>query len=277
MRFFLLLLFVSELCFAYPDKPIRFLIPSGPGGGVDMVARIVSRKMTEKFDKSVIADNRGGAGGIVAFNILLDSPKDGYTIALHNNGIQEEFVKNHSLKEIQTVARQPVALSVVSSLNVKSINEFISYAKTNPYKIHFGHGGIGSVIHIASLEFEKMYGVSFTYLPYKGGYTSILPMFTNETQMVIIGMSAMIPYRQSEKIKILAISGDNRSNLAPEIPTFKEQGYKYNFHIWYSVVTHDNLPKNVTDKLVNVIKNIDSESFTKLGINKWTVTRNKGE
>lgn len=278
MRLFLMLfLLLSELCFAYPDKPIRFIIPGAAGSGVDLISRIVTRQMSEEFGKNVIADNRGGAGGLVGFNILLDSPKDGYTMALHNNGIQEEFIKNNPLKEIQTVATSIVALAVVSNLNVKNVSEFISYAKSNPNKIYYGTGGVGSLIHIGTSEFEKMYGLSLVHVPYKGGVTAIIPMFTNETQMIIIALSAILPFKQNEKIKILAVSGNNRSDLAPEIPTFKELGYKYDFHAWYSVVTHDNLPKDVTDKLVKVIRNINPESFTKIGVNKWTVTRNKGE
>lgn len=271
--FFILSLAVTNTAASWPSKPVRLLVPVAAGGGADQVARILARRMDQQFGQPVIVDNRGGAGGAVAFNVLLAAPADGHTVLLMSNGEQEEILKRNPLVELQTVARMPVTLSVISALNLADLDSLLLYARRNPGRLHYGTGGVGSVLHVAAQEFERMYRLQLNHVPYKGGAQAILPMLSGETQVLFMGIGPMLGYRQNDRIRILAIAGQGRSALAPEIATFAEQGSGFNFHIWYALVTNQGVPAQARQRLIEAVRSVDSNEYTKLGATKWTVTR----
>jgi tripartite-type tricarboxylate transporter receptor subunit TctC len=268
-----LILFGANLVWA--DQPLRLLVPVAPGGGADIVARIVAQNMMQQWGHTVVVDNRGGAGGAVAFNLLLQSPRDGRTVILMSNGEQEEIFARNALRELHTVARQPVTVSVISALGVKNLAEMIVYAQKNLDQLRYGTGGVGSPLHMAAREFERTHGVILNHVPYKGGAAAILPMLSQETHMVFMGIAPMLGYRFHDKIKILAVTGTHRSPLAPEIPTFREQGSAYDYHIWYSIVAREPIPQHMQKLWIDAVRSIDPGEFSKLNIDKWTTTRNK--
>lgn len=256
----------------YPNKPLRFLVPAAVGGGADIVARIAANQLMYDLKENVVVDNRGGAGGILAFETLLNAPADGYTIIVMSNGAQEEMFAKNPLKEITTIARQPITLSINTQVPASSVKEFVSLAKSNPGLLKYGSGGVGSVIEAASKDFEKIAHVSFIHVPYRGGATAIIPVISGETQIIFTGVAPMLPFKN--KVKMLAVTGPKRSSLIPDVPTFTEQGYpNYDYHVWYSLVVHKNVPKEIDLLLNKSIHNINEEQFTRIGIEKWTIKR----
>ena len=275
MRFvlFYLLLCLSTSATAWPDRPVRLLVPVAPGGGADQMARILARHWEQQFNQPVIVDNRGGAAGAVAFNVLLSAAPDGHTVLLMSNGEQEEMVRRNPLVEIQTVARMPITVSVIAALGIQDLNSLISHARRNPGRLHYGTGGVGSVLHVAAREFERMYSVSLAHVPYKGGAQAIIPMLSGETQVLFMGIGPMLGYRHNDRIKILAIAGDRRSPQAPEIATFAEQGSGFDFYIWYALVGNQGIPEQARQRMIQTVRSVDSSEYTRLGASKWTITR----
>lgn len=239
----------------YPTKPVKFVVGFSPGSSIDIVARVVADKLSAVLDQSVIVENKPGAGGNIAAGYVARSMKDGYTLMVAANSLAISpaiykdlgFDPTKDLAAVAYIGIGPVDLKVNKKLNINSLKELIAYAKEHPGKLNYSSSGVGGTPHMATKLFEQVTGTELTHIPYKGGGDALSALMGGQVDMLINPLLGSV---ESDKIKSLAITGDQRSLLAPDVPTFKELGYpKYDVGVYYGIVGPSGMPADVVDKL----------------------------
>ena len=244
----------------YPVKPVRLIVPSAPGGGTDIAARLIAQGLTESLGQAVVVDNRGGAGGIAGVTVAAKlSAPDGYTLLLGSNGHLSfaaainpklPYDPQKDLTPISLVANQPFVLAVSSAVAANSIRELITMAKAKPGVITYGSGGAGSASHLGVELFQLRSGVTLMHIPYKGTGPGMSALMSGELQVLMAGLATVLPQAKSGKIKVLAVSGSQRSRMAPEVPTVAEAGVAgYEFNVWYGMMAPGGTPRPIVTKL----------------------------
>ena len=244
----------------YPVKPVRLIVPSAPGGGTDIAARLIAQGLTESLGQAVVVDNRGGAGGIAGVTVAAKlSAPDGYTLVLGSNGHLSfaaainpklPYDPQKDLTPISLVANQPFVLAVSSAVAANSIRELITMAKAKPGVITYGSGGAGSASHLGVELFQLRSGVTLMHIPYKGTGPGMSALMSGELQVLMAGLATVLPQAKSGKIKVLAVSGSQRSRMAPEVPTVAEAGVAgYEFNVWYGMMAPGGTPRPIVTKL----------------------------
>ena len=264
--FFALLGINMPVAFAqnYPVKPVRLIVPSAPGGGTDIAARLIAQGLTESLGQAVVVDNRGGAGGIAGVTVAAKlSAPDGYTLLLGSNGHLSfaaainpklPYDPQKDLTPISLVANQPFVLAVSSAVAANSIRELITMAKAKPGVITYGSGGAGSASHLGVELFQLRSGVTLMHIPYKGTGPGMSALMSGELQVLMAGLATVLPQAKSGKIKVLAVSGSQRSRMAPEVPTVAEAGVPgYEFNVWYGMMAPGGTPRPIVTKLATEI------------------------
>jgi len=216
----------------YPAKPIRLIVPFVPGGGTDLIARILSQRLTEPLGQTVIVDNRPGAGGVIGAELVAKSPPDGYTLLMGTPGpltINPALLAKmpYTLEDFAPIALttiSPFILVVHPSVPAKSVKELIALAKSKPNSLNFGSAGQGSVAHLAGEQFKALAGVQIVHIPYKGGGQSLTDLLAGQLQMVIDNLPTVWPQIRQGKLRALAVGTKTRSALVPEYPTMAEAG-----------------------------------------------------
>jgi tripartite-type tricarboxylate transporter receptor subunit TctC len=252
---------------SYPDRPIRAIASQGPGGLSDVFMRALADELGPALGQTVVVENRVGAAGSIGARACADSPPDGYTICILNNEsmiINPIILKNMSLdplKELTHVTRlfylQHV-FAVNASLNVKTFDELAALAKSKPKTMNYLTPSLSKVAFMEA--FNKKYGVDFVRVPFKGGGDAVNSMMSGTTPVAIFGIGNLIQLMRSGKIVGLAVDGDKRSPLAPDIPTFKQQGYTV--HVWassFGIHMPAGVPTPIVDKLNKAIVKIVSK------------------
>ena len=248
----------------YPVKPVRLIVPSAPGGGTDIAARLIAQGLTESLGQAVVVDNRGGAGGIAGVTVAAKlSAPDGYTLLLGSNGHLSfaaainpklPYDPQKDLTPISLVANQPFVLAVSSAVAANSIRELITMAKAKPGVITYGSGGAGSASHLGVELFQLRSGVALMHIPYKGTGPGMSALMSGELQVLMAGLATVLPQAKSGKIKVLAVSGSQRSRMAPEVPTVAEAGVPgYEFNVWYGMMAPGGTPRPIVTKLATEI------------------------
>jgi tripartite-type tricarboxylate transporter receptor subunit TctC len=242
---------------AYPDRPIHLYVPYPAGGPNDVIARLVAKKLEDKFGQAVIVENRPGGSGNTAVATAARSAPDGYTLILHAMTYAVNpwlFAKpGYSLDQliaVSIVTRGPLVLVVHRSLGAKSVQELIALAKSRPGTINFGSGGIGSSPHLAGELFTQMANVDMQHIPYKGTNDLIADLLTGRVPVVFLSPLIAKPQVENGKLLALGITSDKRSPSWPETPTIAEAGLPgYAMEAWYAVLAPKGTPKDVIDKL----------------------------
>jgi tripartite-type tricarboxylate transporter receptor subunit TctC len=242
----------------YPTKPVRMIVPFAPGGGTDIIARLVAQALTEKWGQTVVIDNRGGGGGIVGIKLATESAPDGYTMVLCSLGVSYApalypklpFDPQKDLLPISRVAQQPFIYVVTPALGVNSMKELIAMAKSKPGQIRYGSGGAGGASHLGTELLKVMTGTDMQHIPYKGTGPALNAMLGNEIQMQLIGISSVVPHLKTGRMKALAVSGAQRSSAAPEVPTVAESAVPgYAFDVWYGMLFPAGTPRALVRKV----------------------------
>jgi tripartite-type tricarboxylate transporter receptor subunit TctC len=243
----------------YPNKSIRLVVPSAPGGGTDIIARMIGQGLTDIWGQTVVVDNRGGAGGIAGVTIVAkQSAPDGYTMVLGSVGhltfapaIERNLAYDpqKDLAPISMAAVQPFVLAVTNSLPVKSVKDLIALCKAKPGTVSYGSGGSGAASHL-SVELMMMdAGFKMLHVPYKGSNPALLAAITGEVQVAFAGLQTVLPHSRAGKVRALAVTGAKRAKIAPELPTIAEAGVPgYAFDVWYGLAFPGGTPRAIIAK-----------------------------
>jgi tripartite-type tricarboxylate transporter receptor subunit TctC len=220
----------------YPTKPLRMIIPFAPGGASDVVARLLSPGLIKELGQQVVIDNRGGASGNIGVEVAARAPADGYTILLGNigtmainPGLFPKFPINpvRDFVGVTQVVDVPTALVIHPSLTVKSVKEFIEYAKANPNKLDFGTAGPGSNGRLEMELFMRATGIQLVHIPYKGGAgASAIGLLSGEVKCAFTTLASVMTHVKAGKLKVLGVAAPNRVETLPDVPSFPEIGYK---------------------------------------------------
>ena len=203
----------------YPQRPVRLVVPFAPGGGTDIIARLIAQDLTQAWGQPVVVDNRGGSGGIVGTEIAAKAAPDGYTMVLCSLGLSYlpalysklPFDTGRDLLPVSRVATQPFIYVALPSLGVSSIKELIALAKAKPGEIRYGSGGSGGSSHLGTELLRTMTGISLAHVPYKGTGPALTAMLAGEVHVQLIGISSVVPHMKSGRMRALAVSGAKRS------------------------------------------------------------------
>jgi tripartite-type tricarboxylate transporter receptor subunit TctC len=272
----------------YPNKSIRLVVPSAPGGGTDIIARLIAQGLTDSWGQTVVVDNRGGAGGIAGVTIVArQSAPDGYTMVLGSVGhltfapaIERTLAYDpqKDLAPITLAAVQPFVLTVSNSLPVKSVKDLIALAKARPGKISYGSGGSGTASHLSVELMMLDGGFSMLHVPFKGSNPAIIAVIAGEIQVAFAGLQTALPHAKSGKLRALAVTGAKRAQFAPELPTIAEAGVPgYAFDVWYGLAFTGGTPRAIVrkahDGVVKVLQAPDvSGRFAAAGVEPMTST-----
>ena len=245
----------------YPTKPVRILVPYGPGGATDIIARIVAAKLTESLGQSFVVENRPGANGNIALEAAAKAAPDGYTLLVGNvstNAINETIYAHQltirpsrDLIAVTKLVEIPHIVVASAALPASNIAELIALAKKEPGKINFASVGLGSYPHLDMERFMKAAGVEFTHVPYKGGAGQAIPaMVAGEVQLAFFNMASLLPHIRSGRLKALAAIPAQRLPELPNVPTLAEQGFPgIGTNAWQGMFAPAATPKPVVDRL----------------------------
>jgi len=250
---------------AYPDKPIRLIVPQPPGGTSDILARVLALKLAENLRQQIIIDNRAGASGTIGTDLAAKSPPDGYTLVLvytthaTTPGIYGKLPYDPvaDFAPITLAAAAPLLLVVHPKIPVTSVKELIAYAKTRPGELNFCSAGNGSGSHLAGELFNTMTGVKLTHIPYKGSGLAITELIGGQVQLMFAGIVPIDPHVKSGRVRSIAVSSAKRSVAIPQVPTIAESGLP-GFEVvgWYGVLAPARTPHPIVARLHNELVKI---------------------
>jgi tripartite-type tricarboxylate transporter receptor subunit TctC len=243
---------------AYPDRPLRFVIPFPPGGGADNLGRIVGTVAAERLGQPIVIDNRAGAGGNIAAEVVSKAAPDGYTLLQANvsHAISTSLYRklNYDLTKdfvpVTQLASIPFLLAVSPSLNASSVKELIARAKAKPGDFAYASSGAGGPSHLAMELFKSTAGVDIRHIPYKGGVPGATALMAGSVQMMFFTVSAALPLMSGGRLKWLAIASARRSPLVPELPTMAEVGLPaVEATTWFGVMVPRGASPAIVEKL----------------------------
>jgi tripartite-type tricarboxylate transporter receptor subunit TctC len=248
---------------AYPTKPVRMVVPYSPGGGSDVVARIVGQKLTESLGQTVVIDNRPGAAGMLGADLVANAPADGYTLLLADAAFtinssyytkQAHYDAVKSFVPVALIADTPYLLMAHPGVPAASLKEFIALAKAQPGKINVGSSGNGSGSHLVGELFKLKAGVDMNHIPYKGAGPSTADVMAGQIQATFAGAAGVVTFVKSGRLKALVAGSAKRSALLPDVPTFAELGFPdLVVTNWYGVVAPAGTPQPVVKRLYDEI------------------------
>jgi tripartite-type tricarboxylate transporter receptor subunit TctC len=245
---------------AYPSKPIRIVIALAPGGGVDTTGRFVGAKLSQAWGQPVVADNRPGAGGSVASEIVAKSPPDGYTILVNSSGItitpslmKLGYDPHKELLPVTMVFISPGVMVVHPSIPVKNVKELIAFAKSRPNELFYSSSGLGSAQHLAMALFCEMTGLKMTHVPYKGTAPSVIDVVAGRIAVTVASVISTRPMFTSGKLRALATVGLKRTPALPEYPA--EAGGLPGFGVdqWYGVFLPGGTSKEIAHRIQEIV------------------------
>jgi tripartite-type tricarboxylate transporter receptor subunit TctC len=241
----------------YPARPVRIIVGFPPGGGADIGARLIGQWLSERLGQQFIVENRPGAGGNIATEVVARAPPDGYTLLLVSvsNAINTTLYEKLNFDFIRDIA--PVAstvrglgvMEVNPSFPAKTVPEFIAYAKANPGKVNMASAGNGSPQHLFGELFKMMTGVNMLHVPYRGSSQALPGLFAGEVQVMFDTLSTSIEHIRSGKLRALALTSTNRSDLLPDVPTVGEFVPRYEATSWQGVGAPRGTRTEIIDKL----------------------------
>lgn len=248
----------------YPAKPVRIVVGFAPGGATDISARAIAQKLTDKLGGSFIVDNRPGAAGNIAADIVAKSAPEGYTILMANATIaipslyaKLPFDVTRDLAPLSLIALGPSVLAVHPSLPVKDVKGLIALAKAKPNALSFGSGGVGNSTHLAMELFAHMAGVKMVHVPYKGGSPSVVGLVIGEVQVLFTSIPSALTQINAGKMRALGVSISKRSRALPDVPAIAEAGLPdYYAASWYGLLLPAGVPKDIVNVLAKEVETI---------------------
>lgn len=243
---------------SYPIRSIRLVAPSGAGGPVDVVCRVVAQRLSEALGQQVVVENRVGAAGLIGTELVVRSAPDGYTLLcgfsgplaiVPNLNAKTPYQVSRDLLPITQVAVAPYVLLTHPSVPARNVKELVALAKARPGKMNFGSGGVGVGIHMAGELFKVAAGVNIVHVPYSGAAPAMTALMAGEVDMMFNGLSAAASHMSSNKLRAIAVGGEKRAALFPDIPTIQESGYEFKTGGWYGLLAPRGTPQPVVNTL----------------------------
>jgi len=257
----------------YPTRPIRLMVPQNPGASVDNISRILAARMGEELGQQIVADNRPGAGGTLAAEVVAHAVPDGQTLFAVATGtavISPQTFKKLAydpIKDFEYISLFAITQNVLvvhPSLPVKSVKELLAYAKANPGKLNMANAGSASQSHLACVLFTHMAAIDVVHVPYKGGGASVTALIGNESQVTITPAPAVLSHVRAGRLRALATAGAQRSPLTPELPTVIESGVAgYLSSGWMGLMAPARTPKPILDKLLATLGKVVQTTATR--------------
>ena len=249
----------AQTAAAYPAKSIRLVVPSAPGGGTDIIARLLAQGFFESWGQTVVVDNRGGGGGIPAVTMVAkQSAADGYTLLLGSVGhlsfapaIERNLAYDprKDLAPVSLAAVQPFVIAASRSFAPNTLQELIAAAKAKPDSITYGTGGSGSATHLGVELLALNSGMRLTHVAYKGSNPAVTAAMSGEIHIALAGLATILPHVRGNRLKALAVTGAKRTQFAPELPTVAESGVPgYAYDVWYGLVFPGGTPRDIVGK-----------------------------
>ncbi|CAG9172841.1 tripartite tricarboxylate transporter substrate binding protein [Cupriavidus pampae] len=255
---------------SYPDKPIRIVVPYTPGGFNDTLARTVGEKLTTKWKQSVVVDNRPGGNTLIGNSMVAKSAPDGYTLlitplpfaalpALYGAKLPYNATKDFT--PVVWAASTQNVLVARNDLNLATVKDIVEFAKKHPGKLNYGSTGSGSSNHLSMELFEKMTGTQLTHIPYKGSGPAVVAMLGGEIDVLFDNLPNVITQIRAGKFKPIAVTGQQRSSLLPDVPTVAESGVPgYEVNVWFGIQAPAGTPKEIVQRLNQEITKSLSEA-----------------
>jgi tripartite-type tricarboxylate transporter receptor subunit TctC len=255
----------------YPSRPIRIIIGYTPAGSADITARLMGQWLSERLGQTVVIENRPGAGTNLATEAVVRAPADGYTLLLVApanaiNATLFEKLNHNYLRDIAPVAginRFPNVMEVNPSVPVKTVPEFIAYAKANAGKLSMASAGAGSTIHMSGELFKMMTGVNMTHVPYRGSAPALTDMISGQVQVMFDNIPTSIEHIRAGKLRALAVTGSTRSELLPDIPMVADYIPGYEASAWYGLGAPRGTPPEIIEKLNTTVNAILADPAVK--------------
>lgn len=257
---------------SYPERRIRFIVPYPPGGGNDIVGRIVAQRLQESLKQTVLVENRGGADGTLGTAIAAKAAPDGYTMAINNislavNATLFPRLPYDTLKDllpVSIIARQPNVLVIRPDLKTRSVRQLLDLARDEPYSMIYGSGGKGSSSHLAVERLQLATGTRMTHVPFKGLGPAMNNLASGKVDLIIATVSSALPALKAGKVKALAVTTANRSAFFPQLPTMMEAGVAdYEVSTWYALIVPAKTPPAVVGRLNAALATISNAGDAK--------------
>jgi tripartite-type tricarboxylate transporter receptor subunit TctC len=243
----------------YPDRPLRLIVPFPPGGGNDILARVIGQRLTESLGQQIIVDNRGGAGGLVGGSMAASASPDGYTLFLgsmgglaHNPALRPNlpYSPPRDFAAVSLLATSAFILVVHPGLPAKSVKELLALARAKPGTLNYGSAGIGSSLHLTGELFKHTTGADIVHVGYKGTALAITDTITGQVQMVFSTMPPPLPHVKTGKLRALGVTSAKRARVVPEVPTIAEAGVPgFGVENWQGIVVPAKTPRAIVERL----------------------------
>lgn len=241
----------------FPTRPLRIIVPTAPGGGLDFVARLIGPWLTQSIGQTVVVDNRPGASGVIGLELTARATPDGYNLmvisathVIYSAVNKTSFDLFKDFAPISQLTAANYVLVVTPPLSPQTVRELIAFAKKNPGKLNYASSGVGSLQHLATEFLGAIEGVEFTHVPYKGVGAAIPDLVSGRIQMTMSSITSMNPHIRAKRLRPLAVTGRERSPVLPGVPTMIEAGIK-DFVVtqWIGVIAPAGAPQRVTERL----------------------------
>ena len=248
----------------YPTKPIKLIVGFAPGGGSDLIARLVAAKLGPVLGQSVIVENKPGAGGNLAAELALKSPADGYTLFLSaaSYTVNPSFYKlpfdsGNDMTPIALLARGPFIIAATKSFPANTLQEFVTLAKASPGKYSFATSGQGSITQMATEYFNETAGINLLHIPYKGTSPALTDTVAGHTDIIFGTVASTLPLVSTGQLKALAVTTPKRLSALPDVPTVMESGYpSYEVTNWHGIIAPKGVPAAIQQKLNKAINQV---------------------
>ena len=250
----------------YPTKPIRFIVPFPPGGGTDILSRLVANKLTETLQWQIVIDNRGGAGGNIGLQAAAQAAPDGYTMVM---GQTSNLAINPALYSklpydpirdfipVSLVSASPIALVVSSKSPHKTLGDFVNAAKAKPGQLTFGSPGSGTVAHLTGELFQRSAGIKYIHVPYKGAAQALPDLIGGRIDLYSSSLETAMPHMKAGTIRALAITSQQRVSAVPDVPTVAESGNKgFQATSWFGILVAKGTPDAIVNRLTAEITKV---------------------
>ena len=237
----------------YPTKPIRLIVPFAPGGGTDIVARLLAQKLTEAFKQTVIVDNRAGGGGTIGAETAVRATPDGYTVIIMSGSYATNaamfklpYDPVNDILPMGLIGDTAFLIALHPGVPIKSVNELLAFARSKPGALNYGSSGTGGIAHLSGELFDLLAATKMTHVAYKGTGPALNDLLGGHIQLIFGSAPSTIPLVRGNRLRAIAVTTTKRSAALPDLPTVAEAGVPgYEVVLWYGVLGPKNLPKNI--------------------------------